>query len=149
MTAGLAFLFVPISTIAYSTLPRHLNGDATALFTMFRNVFGSIGISLATSQITERTQVRQSYLAQWANPFHQPFNQLIATYEQSLHSMGRAAASVHDIAVGRVYQVYRTQASVLAYSDIFLMLAVFAFTIVPFCFLLSSQKGGRGGPPAH
>ncbi len=31
-TAGLAFLFVPISTIAYTTLPRELNGDATALF---------------------------------------------------------------------------------------------------------------------
>ncbi len=36
-TVGLAFLFVPISTITYSTLPRELNGDATSLFSMFRN----------------------------------------------------------------------------------------------------------------
>ena len=41
-TAGLAFLFVPISTVAYLTLPRRLNGDGAALFSMFRNVFGSI-----------------------------------------------------------------------------------------------------------
>ncbi len=46
-TAGLAFLFVPISTIAYMTLPRELNGDGAALFAMFRNIFGSIGIALA------------------------------------------------------------------------------------------------------
>jgi len=31
-TAGLAFLFVPISTIAYLTLPRELSGDGAALF---------------------------------------------------------------------------------------------------------------------
>ncbi|WP_019462805.1 DHA2 family efflux MFS transporter permease subunit [Roseomonas sp. B5] len=42
-TIGLAFLFVPISTIAYATLPPELNGDATALFSMFRNVLGSTG----------------------------------------------------------------------------------------------------------
>ena len=82
-TAGLAFLFVPISTVAFSTLPRELNGDATALYAMFRNVFGSIGISLASAMIIERTQVHQSYLAQWASPFHQPFNELIARYEKT------------------------------------------------------------------
>jgi DHA2 family multidrug resistance protein len=48
-TAGLAFMFVPISVIAYSSLPRELNGDAAALYTMFRNVFGSIGISTSTA----------------------------------------------------------------------------------------------------
>ena len=66
-TAGLAFLFVPISTIAYMTLPRELNGDATAFFTMFRNVFGSIGISISNAMIIERTQIHQSYLARWAS----------------------------------------------------------------------------------
>ena len=62
-TAGLAFMFVPISTIAYSILPRELNGDAAALYTMFRNVVGSIGISTATALITTRTQVRRSLLS--------------------------------------------------------------------------------------
>ncbi|MGH6801414.1 MAG: DHA2 family efflux MFS transporter permease subunit, partial [Methylocella sp.] len=61
-TAALAFLFVPIATITFATLPRELNGDATALFAVFRNVFGSIGVSVATAMITERTQVHQSYL---------------------------------------------------------------------------------------
>ena len=57
-TVGLAFLFVPISTIAFSTLPKEQNGDGAALNTMFRNVAGSIGISVATALVTERTQVR-------------------------------------------------------------------------------------------
>ncbi|MGO8846727.1 MAG: DHA2 family efflux MFS transporter permease subunit [Methylocella sp.] len=144
-TAGLAFLFVPIATITFSTLPRELNGDATALFAMFRNVFGSIGISLASAMIIERAQVHQSYLAQWATPFHEPFNELIASYERTLTAMGYAARVAHDVAVGRVYQVYRTQAEVLGYSDVFLFTAIVAFAVVPLCFLLSGVKGGGRG----
>jgi DHA2 family multidrug resistance protein len=144
-TAGLAFLFVPISTITFSTLPRELNGDATALFAMFRNVFGSIGISIASAMIIERTQIHQAYLAQWATPFHQPFNELIAHYERTLTTMGRAAGAAHDMAVGKVYQLYRTQAEVLGYSDVFFFTAIIAFAVVPFCFILSGMKGGSRG----
>jgi MFS transporter, DHA2 family, multidrug resistance protein len=82
-SAALAFLFVPISTVAYLTLPRELNGDGAALFAMFRNVFGSVGISLSTAQVTQLSQVHQTYLSQWASPFHQPYQALIASYEQT------------------------------------------------------------------
>ena len=143
-TAGLAFLFVPIATITFATLPRELNGDATALFAVFRNIFGSIGVSVATAMITERTQIHQSYLARWASPFHQPFNELIARSERSLTAMGRAAGAVHDKAVGQTYQAFRVQAAVLAYSDVFLLAGVVAFVVVPVCFFLSGKKGGAG-----
>src|ERR1700761_892350 len=46
---GIGFLFVPVTTLAYLSLPKSMNNDASALFTMFRNVAGSIGISLATA----------------------------------------------------------------------------------------------------
>ncbi|VFU09658.1 Drug resistance transporter, EmrB/QacA subfamily [Methylocella tundrae] len=146
-TAGLAFLFVPISTIAYITLPRRLNGDATALFTMFRNVFGSVGISLATAMITERTQAHQAQLSKWATPFHQPYNELVASYQRTLVGMGHAAGAAHDLAVGMVYQAFRVQAQILAYSDVFLYVGVVAFCVVPFCFFLTNKKAG-GGPAA-
>jgi len=148
-TAGLAFLFVPISTIAYTTLPRELNGDATALFVMFRNVFGSIGIAIASSMIIQRMQVHQSYLAQWATPFHQPYNELVARYEATLLASGHAASSAHDVAVGKVYQVFQAQAAVLGYSDVFLLAGAVAFAVAPLCFLLSGVKGGGGGGAAH
>jgi MFS transporter, DHA2 family, multidrug resistance protein len=148
-TAGLGFLFVPISTIAYMTLPRRLNGDGAALFAMFRNVFGSIGISLSTSQITERSQVHQNYLSQWMTPLNQPYDALVAQYARSLRAMGRAGAAANEAAVGRVYQVFRTQAAVLGYSDVFFYCAVVAFAMVPLCFLLSPKKGSMQGGAGH
>jgi DHA2 family multidrug resistance protein len=148
-SAGLAFLFVPISTIAYMTLPRELNGDGAALFAMFRNIFGSIGIALATSQVTERSQVHQSYLAQWTTPLNQPYQALVAQYEQALRAMGRVGAAAHDAAVGRVYQVFRTQAAILGYRDVFLYCAIVAFLVVPLCFLLSPKTGGMRAGGGH
>ena len=148
-TAALAFLFVPISTVAYLTLPRELNGDGAALFAMFRNVFGSIGISLSTAQITQRSQVHQTYLSQWASPFHQPYQALIASYEQTLRAMGRVGNAAHDVAVGHVYQAYRLQATVLAYSDVFYYCAIIAFLMVPLCFLISPKVGGGRPSGAH
>ena len=146
-SVGIALLFVPISTISYVTLPKELNGDAAALYTMFRNVSGSIGISLSTAEVTERTQIRTAHLVDHLNNFDQGYNQTIQSYQQTLLSHGHAAATTLQTATGQVYQMLRIQAQVLAYSDVFLFCAVGAFCVVPFAFLFSNvkAKGGGGG----
>jgi DHA2 family multidrug resistance protein len=148
-TSALAFLFVPISTVAYTTLPRERNGDGVALFSMFRNVFGSIGIAGATASVTQRAQIHQSYLSEWLTPFRPAYQNLVATYEQSLRAMGQTAAAAHDMAVGRVYQMMRSQTQIMAYSDTFLYCAVVAFAVVPFTFLMTKQKSPGGPGAAH
>ena len=144
---GIALLFVPISTLAYVTLPKELNGDAAALYTMFRNVSGSIGISLSTAFVTERTQVRTAHLVTHLTPFDQGYNLDIQRYQQALLGMGRAAETTMSTATGQIYQALRIQAQVLAYSDVFMYCAVAAFAVVPFAFLFSgvTAKGGGGG----
>ena len=145
---GLAFLFVPISTIAYSTLPKELNGDAAALFTMFRNLAGSIGISAATALVTERTQVRTAHLVDNLNPFNQQYNQLVARQAHTMLSQGFSPGEVHQRAVGLVYRTLQTQASVLAYMDVFAMCAILAFCAVPLTLLFKTTKS-VGAPAAH
>jgi DHA2 family multidrug resistance protein len=63
--------------------------------------------------------------------------------------MGRVGAVAHDIAVGRVYQSFRTQVTVLAYADVFYFCAIIAFIVVPFCLLISPKTGGGGSGGAH
>ena len=144
---GIALLFVPISTLAYVSLPKELNADAAALYTMFRNVSGSIGISLATAEVTERTQIRSSFLVNHLTPFDQGYNLTLQNYQTTLLGMGHAAATTLNTATGQVYQMLRTQSQVLAYSDVFMFCAIGAFCTVPFAFLFSgvTAKGGGGG----
>ena len=144
---GIALLFVPISTLSYATLPKELNSDAAALYTMFRNVSGAIGISLSTAMVTERSQVRTAHLVTHLDTFNPAYNAMIQRYQQTLMSTGHAAATTMSTATGQVYQMLRTQAQVLAYSDVFMFCAVAAFIVVPFAFLFSgvTAKGGGGG----
>ena len=58
-TAALAFLFVPISTVAYMTLPRELNGDGVGAVLDVPQRVGSIGIALSTAMVTQRAQTHQ------------------------------------------------------------------------------------------
>lgn len=145
-TAALAFLFVPISTIAYLTLPDRYRSDGAALFSMFRNVFGSIGISLSTAAVTERSQSDQAHLSGFMTPLHQGYTLLIQETEQTLRNLGRAAATVHQQAVAHTYQTYLRQAEILAYGNVFQYAAVVAFLVVPLCFLISAKTAqGSGG----
>ena len=148
-TGALAFLFVPISTIAYLTLPQSLRSDGAALFSMFRNVAGSVGISASTALVTQRSQANQETLSKWMTPFHQPYNTLVAQTEAGLRTIGHAGPTLHDVAVGHVYQTYIKQSQILAYSNVFFYFSILAFCVVPFCFLISAKKATGGGGGGH
>lgn len=149
-SAALGFLFVPISVIAYTSLPKEQNADAAALYTMFRNVAGSIGISLSTALVTERTQIHQAYLSVWLHPLNAAYNATIEQSERTLTTLGWAPLTAHDGAIGLAYSGLRHQAQILAYSDAFLFCAALAAIVIPVTFLFSPIKAtDHGGPPAH
>jgi DHA2 family multidrug resistance protein len=145
-TVGLGFLFVPNSTIAYATLPRALNADATALYSMFRNIAGSIGIAVATSIAANRLQMHRAYLAGHLSPLDQPYDDLLAGYGRTLRGLGYAAGSAHDAAMGLLNLALNKQAAIMAYSDVFAVSALAAFAMVPLVFLFRAGiAGGRRG----
>ena len=139
---ALGFLFVPISVVAYQTLPKELNGDASALFSMARNVLGSLGISCATSLVTERTQTREAHMVHWMTPFHQPFNDYNAHTRALLQRLGRPPGTISAAVNHQIYQEYVQQSSVLAYNDAFLVFALACFMLIPFCWLLVPRRQG-------
>ena len=147
-TFGLAFLFVPISALAYATLPKEQNADAAALYTMFRNVSGSIGISVATALVTQRTQVRMAHLVPNLTPYNQPFVDAVQQRAEALIALGRAPVEATQAATGMMFQALRQQAQVLAYSDVFLYCAVMAVLAAPLALLFSARKA-TGAPPGH
>ena len=144
-TAALGFLFVPISSIAYLTLPRKVQSDGAALFSMFRNVLGAVGISLSAAMVTERTQADQAHLSKFMTPLNNGYNNLIQQSEAALRSLGRAPDNLHTLAVTHTYATYLKQAQVLAYGNVFLYTSVIAFLVVPFCFLISKKTAAGGG----
>jgi DHA2 family multidrug resistance protein len=144
-TVGLAFLFVPNSTLSYSSLPRSLNADATALYSMFRNISGSVGIAAITALGAERQQVHRAYLAQHLSPYDQSYQELLARHTQTLQALGQTPANAHEAAMGLLNQVLNKQAAILSYMDLYAYVAFAAFCLVPLTLLFRSGVAGRAG----
>lgn len=140
-TACLAFLFVPLSTIAYATIPERLNADASALFSMSRNVLGSLAISGATALLTERKQARQAHMTHWMTTYHQPFNDYMDRVRSVAQARGTSPALLDSVAQHTTFQQFTQQVSMLAYNEVFMILGIGAFLCVPFCFLCSPMRG--------
>ena len=49
---GLGFVFVPLNTIAFASLPGELRTEGAALWTLIRNIGSSVGISIVIAQLT-------------------------------------------------------------------------------------------------
>ncbi len=146
---GIGFLFVPLSILAYSTLPRALQQDATALFTMFRNVLGSVGISVSTAIITSRTQTHMAYLAYHTSQTNPNFRDVLSQTTRAIQGLGSSASVAAQKAFGQTYQTLIAQASFLAYKDVFLYCALLALVFTPLTFLFSGVKKAGGAPGAH
>jgi DHA2 family multidrug resistance protein len=141
---GIGFLFVPTSVLTYQTIPQRLQGDATALFTMFRNVAGSIGISLSTAAVTSRTQVHMAYLSGHLSQSSGAFQDTLAQFTTAIQNLGTVAGSATKSAMGQLYLALQSQAAFLAYMDVFFYCALVAFAFVPFTFFFSPVKAKRG-----
>jgi DHA2 family multidrug resistance protein len=142
-TVGLAFLFVPNSTLSYSTMPRALNADGTALYSMFRNIGGSVGISVATAIAASSLQAHRAHLVDHLSPQEAPYRSLLHSYEQTLRGLGHAADQAHGLALGLLNHTLNLQAAVLAYSLVFELSALAAFAVVPLTFLFRGGIVGR------
>ncbi|HEV7226031.1 MAG TPA: DHA2 family efflux MFS transporter permease subunit [Pirellulales bacterium] len=135
--AGIAFLFVPISTVAYVGLPAGKNNNASALINLSRNLGGSFGISLVQTWLARRGQFHQARLVERLTPYD-------AGYQPLVDQLG-ATLGGNEPALAAIGQSLQQQAKMLAYIDIFHLLAWAALLMIPLAFLL--PKAPLGGAP--
>jgi DHA2 family multidrug resistance protein len=144
---GVAFLFIPVSNLAYSYLPKHLNNKASSLTNLFRNLGSSFGIAFVTTMQARREQVHQNFLIEHlgvGNPdVLTRLQSLNTTFMQGGYT--HVAAKIH--AEAELASTMTNQASILGFLDVFWMLAwisagsaVLALFIRPF--------NSRGAPSA-
>lgn len=68
---GMGFIFIPMSTVIFSTLKPELRTEGSSMYSLTRNIGSSIGISIMMSMLIQHTQEYHSILAETINPFRQ------------------------------------------------------------------------------
>jgi tripartite-type tricarboxylate transporter receptor subunit TctC len=69
---GLGLVFVPLSTVAFITLPGHPRTNGTAMLTLLRNIGSSIGISVVTAMLISKSAMFHSQLVESPRPSTTP-----------------------------------------------------------------------------
>jgi DHA2 family multidrug resistance protein len=145
---GLSFVFVPINTAAYGTLRNEQIGNASGLFNLMRNVGGSIGISIATTLLTRRSDAHQNDLTNY-------MPQSGAAFQNSLHGTQQALTSTYGqgnsffAAQSELYLQLGRQALQWAFVDVFRWLSLLCFFCVGLVWFFKKVKPGKGPAGAH
>lgn len=145
-SSGLAFLFIPINTAAYSYLPREKNNAASGLINLARNIGGSVGISFVITMLARRAQFHQSVLVAHASAYG-------LTYQSALQGLSHVTpasglVTSQQLAAGQIYGAISRHSAMLAYIDDFWILAVCILAIIPLVFLMKRPPRGAAAP-AH
>jgi DHA2 family multidrug resistance protein len=148
-TIGLAFLFIPINTVAFVGLPRAKTSLGSAIINLSRNIGGSFGISLVTTMLARETQRHQNHLVEHVTPASPAYQTWIDRLTDLMVQNGHAADEALRMAQGIVYRTLQNHATMLAYLDDFRFLAIVFFSLIPLVFLLQKPKPGGPPPPAH
>ncbi len=136
---GLGLIFVPLQTLAFETLAPNARTTAAALLNLSRNIGGSIGISVVSTQLVRMTQVAHADLA--TNITQQTIPTANPEILQTIGPQGPVALAVINSEVTR-------QALFIAYLDDFKLMMLVTFAVLPLLLLMKRSKQ-TGGAPQH
>jgi len=146
-SVGIAFLFVPINTIAYTGIPPSKSNQVSGIINLSRNMGGDIGISMVTTLIARRSQWHQGNLVANVRPGEPLLLDRLQGIAQAMQHAGVSAAQSTKLATAAIYRQVIQQAQTLAYLDVLFVLACFTAVMVPL--VLLTRRAARGPTMGH
>ena len=146
---GLPLVFLPIIAASYDGVAPDKTDMASALINVARNTGGSIGISLANNVLAHREQFHQSRLVELANPSTSQYQNTLKQLMDYFTAHGSSLAQAQQQAFAWIGQQVQTQASYLAYVDVFWTLTLISLAAVPLALTLRNVKLGGTAAMAH
>lgn len=124
---GLGFIFVPLSAVAFSTLPEHLRGEGAGLFSLLRTLGSSVGISVIITLFSRHTQISWNELGGFINPYNPAVTQYLNSAQLSLSS---------PVAPDVLANTLSSQAQMISFIDVYKFIAWSFIIALPLVFLI-------------
>jgi MFS transporter, DHA2 family, multidrug resistance protein len=122
---GIGFTFVPLSTAAFATLAPRLRNQGTPIFSLLRNIGGSVGISIVQALLTRGSAQAHAQLAATVAPGNQGLSAL---------PPGLGPDTMNGLAMLNA-EVSR-QAALIAYVNDFWIMMVVTVLAIPLLLLI-------------
>ena len=136
--AGLGFLFVPLTTITFATLPPEKRGEATGLYNLSRNIGSSVGISIVAYLLVRNNQINHETIASQVTATNRAFDSAAGHMLDPWTATGRAALD----------QAVQQQAAIISYMNDFKLMMILSLATIPLVLLLRRAKQPAPGDHA-
>jgi DHA2 family multidrug resistance protein len=132
---ALGFLFVPLTTLTLSSVSRAKMSGATGVYTLIRQLGGSLGIAILQFYETRREDSAYASLATG-----------MTRGNEALANLLHGAASQAQM-LNTTYEMVVANARAVAYNDVFRLCAIVFVISLPTIFLLGKAQVAKGTPP--
>jgi DHA2 family multidrug resistance protein len=136
---GIGLIFVPLSTLAFATIPPHLRAEGSSVYTLIRNLGAAVGISIMQALIASNTQAMHASLAGKINPSD-------PTVQAGL---GGAFDLSNPASLAALNGEITRQATMVAYLDDFRLMLVVTIVCAPMLLLMRKPQKRAGASAPH
>lgn len=133
---GLGMVFVPLSTIAFSTLPASLRTEAAGLYSLLRTIGASIGVSVAITVYTRSTQYFWNLWSGFINPHHQALYDYLKPMHLSPHS---------PVAIQLLANELMKQIDMVSFINVFAFIVFCFMGMLPLTLLIRKSSSSATG----
>jgi MFS transporter, DHA2 family, multidrug resistance protein len=148
---GFACLFVPLTTVALSRIPRTKLTDATGLNSLLRQIGGSVGLAIFATLLSRYATFAKAALAAHVTPYSPEAMGRLGQITQGLASRGLDPATAAQAAPAALVGAVARQAMVLSFEKVFLLAGICFLAILPLLLFLKVDRSAEQGhkPEVH
>ena len=131
---GIGLIFVPLSTLAFATIPARLRAEGSSVYTLIRNLGASAGISIMGAVLVDNNQQAHADLTAHLDPAN--------TVVQGALGAGFEHGPRLEVINGEITR----QAAMVAYLDDFKLMLIITLACIPMLLLMRAPKKAAGRP---
>jgi DHA2 family multidrug resistance protein len=148
---GVAFscLFIPLTTVALSSIPRHKLADAAGLNTLFRQIGGSMGLAIFASLINRYSTEARFAISAHLYPGRPELIDRLRAITGGLMQHGFDMESARDAAYRMLGGEIAQQSMVITFERLFLLSGIAFLCVLPLLLFLKSPAHGAPKPEVH
>jgi MFS transporter, DHA2 family, multidrug resistance protein len=140
MGIGMPFMFVTLTTISLSTVPKADMTEASSLYTLARRIGGNIGYALVATMVARGQQIHRVQMVSHVTSTDPNLAEFQRRAADLLGTSGLSPGAMQHAGLALVDKVINRQAAMMAYNDVSWVLGILFLVTIPLALLLPSRK---------
>ncbi len=143
---GFSLIFVALSTAALATIARPKMTEASGLYNVVRQVFGSVGIAVSATQLASGVSRYSQILGDHVTAYDFATRAWLQRVSGAMIAAGSDPATAMKRALALLRFNVLRQATVLAYNHVFALVTLLFVVAIPLVLLLRAGHMEEGAP---